>query len=75
MAASAAASWCGWGRDTSRARIAASTVTFIPGIGCLPAQCRMVRSAGRCAAVPSIQDTSSTNIGDYVIGYAGVCPG
>ncbi len=29
---SAAASWCGWGLDTSRARIAALTVTFIPGM-------------------------------------------
>src|SRR5215467_7529027 len=29
---SAAASWCGWGRDTSRARIAALTVTFMLGM-------------------------------------------
>jgi hypothetical protein len=36
IAASAAASWCGWGRDTSRARIAAFTVTFIPGITASP---------------------------------------
>ncbi len=33
---SAAASWCGWGRDTSRARIAALTVTFIPGMAASP---------------------------------------
>jgi len=35
-ASSAAASWCGWGRDTSRARIAALTVTFIPGMAASP---------------------------------------
>ena len=29
---SAAASCCGWGRDTSRARIAALTVTFMLGM-------------------------------------------
>jgi len=33
---SAAASWCGWGLDTSRARIAALTVTFIPGMAASP---------------------------------------
>jgi hypothetical protein len=32
MAASAAAACSGWGLDTSRARIAAFTVTFIPGM-------------------------------------------
>jgi hypothetical protein len=32
MAASAAAACSGLGLDTSRARIAASTVTFIPGM-------------------------------------------
>jgi hypothetical protein len=36
MAASAAASCSGWGLDTSRARIAASTVTFIPGMTASP---------------------------------------
>ena len=36
MAASAAASCSGWGRDTSRARIAAFTVTFIPGMSASP---------------------------------------
>jgi hypothetical protein len=34
------------GLDTSRARIAALTVTFIPGMGCLPAQCRTPRGPG-----------------------------
>jgi hypothetical protein len=35
-ASSAAASCCGCGRDTSRARIAALTVTFIPGMAASP---------------------------------------
>src|SRR5262249_51768057 len=36
MAASAASSWSGRGRDTSRGRIAAFTVTFIPGMTASP---------------------------------------
>ena len=49
MAASAAASCSGCGRETSRARIAAFTVTFIPGMAAsLPSVARV--TAGRPAA-------------------------